>query len=70
MKDAEYAEQIKFQIFPIFIFRVMVIFVLKSLQFSMNFLDNSKNENWKIYFSFDQHIKTEGKGGPGRSAYP
>ena len=28
---------IKFQIFPIFIFRVMVIFVMSSPQFSMNF---------------------------------
>ena len=30
----------------------MVIFVLKSPQFSMNFHDNSKNKNLKIDFSF------------------
>ena len=40
----------KFQIFPIFIFRVMVIFALKCPQFSINFYDNSKNE--KTDFSF------------------
>ena len=31
----------------------MVIFVLKSPQFSMNFHDKSKNNNQKIDFSFD-----------------
>ena len=30
----------------------MVIFVLKSPQFSMNFHDNLKNRNWKTDFSF------------------
>ena len=30
----------------------LVIFVFKSPQFSMNFHDNSKNENWKIDISF------------------
>ena len=30
----------------------MVIFVLKSSQFSMNFHDYSKNNNWKIDYSF------------------
>ena len=34
--------------FPISVFRVMVIFVLKSPQFSMNFHDISKNKNRKI----------------------
>ena len=34
----------KFPVFPIFIYLVMVIFVLKSHQFSMNLHDNSKNK--------------------------
>merc|ERR1719154_279999 len=38
--------------FQIFIKRVMVIFVLKCPPFSMNFHDNSKNKNRKIYFLF------------------
>ena len=57
--------------FQIFIFRVMVIFVLKSSQFSMNFHDNSK-----IDFSFvsahgASSIKTgsklRGGGGQGKT---
>ena len=43
--------KIKFQIFQIFIFRVMVIFVTSSPQFSMNFQDNLKNKNCKKKFS-------------------
>ena len=39
--------------FPIFIFRVTVIFVLKSPKFSMNFHDNSKNKNREMDFSID-----------------
>ena len=39
--------------FLTFISRVMVIFVLKSPQFSMNFHDNSIKKNWKIDFLFD-----------------
>ena len=31
----------------------MVIFVLKSTQFSMNFHNKSKTKNWKIDFKFD-----------------
>ena len=34
--------------FKYFIFRVMVIFILKTPQFSMNFYDNSKNKNRKM----------------------
>ena len=61
----------QFQIFQIFIFRVMVFFVLKSLQFSMNFQDNSKNKNCKNWFLIrviilrifhKNRIKTEGGG--------
>ena len=48
------------------IFRVMVIFFTQTHQFSMNFHDNLKNKNRKIYFSFvSTHclsfIKTESK---------
>ena len=42
----------KFVIFQIFIFRVVVIFVTSSLQFSMKFCDNSKNKNWRIFLLF------------------
>ena len=54
MKDAESAESKEKSNFWFlqFIFRVMVIFVLKSSQFSMNFHDKSKNKNWKIDLSF------------------
>ena len=53
MKDAECAESKEISNFrSIFIFRFMVIFVLKSHQLLMNFYDNSKNENRKIDFSF------------------
>ena len=45
--------KIKFQNFPIFICRVMVIFVTSSPQISMNFHDNLKNKNHKHFlFSF------------------
>ena len=53
MKDAECAESSEKSIFRFLSFRVMVIFVLKSPQFSMNFHDNSKNKNRKIDFSLD-----------------
>ena len=55
MKDAECAVTNEKSIFR-FIFLVMVIFVLKLPQFSMNFHDNLKNKirkNRKIDFSFD-----------------
>ena len=44
MKDPESAESTEKSNLRFFIFRVMVIFVLKSSQFSMNFEDNSKNK--------------------------
>ena len=40
----------------------MVIFVLKSPQFSMNFHDNLKNKNRKIDFSFGVYISLLGTG--------
>ena len=49
-------KKILFQIFPIFIFWVIVIFshfCSKNCQFSMNFHDNSKNSDRKIDFLFD-----------------
>ena len=66
--------KIKFQIFQNFIFRDIVIFVLKSHQFLMKFHDISKNKIWKIYFSFvlahyTSSIKTGSKLSGGGSAY-
>ena len=67
----------KNQISGFFYFRVMVIFELKSPQFSMTFHHNSKNKIRKIvsYIRFNtlciihkNRIKTEGWGGG--SAYP
>ena len=42
----------KFNIFPIFIFRVMVILVTSSSQFSVKFCDSSKNKNQRIFVLF------------------
>ena len=78
MKDpesAELKEKSNFRFFPIFILRVMVIFVTSSHQFSMNFRDNLKNKNRKIDFLFDSKhcasfIKTGAKLRGGWSAYP
>ena len=51
MKDAKCAESKEKTIFPIFVFRVMVIFILKSPQFSMNFNENfHENKNREINF--------------------
>ena len=64
----------KFQIFQIFIFRVIANFVTSSSQFLMSFHDNPKNKNWQkniilylILFSTlriinRNWIKTEGRG--------
>ena len=49
IQNCSNSHEVKFQIF---IFRVMVIFVLNTPQFLMNFHDNSKNRNRKIDFSF------------------
>ena len=60
--------------FLIFVFQVMVIFVLKSPQFSISFNDSS--ENWFfIRFStlrifHENGIKTEGEGTGRGSSYP
>ena len=82
IRDAEYAETNEKSIFRFFeksIFRAMVIFVLKSPQFSMNFHDNSKNKNWKnrkkdfsfISAHFASFMKVGSKlRGEGGSAYP
>ena len=56
IKDPESKEKSfkksNFRFFQFLFFRVMVIFVLKSSQFSKNFHDNLKNKNRKNYFSF------------------
>ena len=86
MKDTDQLNQKKIQISD-FYFQIsghfLVIFVLKSPQFSMNFHNSSKNKNWKIDFSFvsaycASSIKTgsklrggrEREGGEEQSAYP
>ena len=70
---------IQFQIFTIFIFRVINIlghFCSKNCQYSMNFHDNSKNKNQKYDFTFDSaHCPSFMKMGAnlregGWSAYP
>ena len=56
MEDAECAEskeKSNFRFFRFLFFRVMVIFVLKTPQFSIHFHDNSKNKNQKIDFLSD-----------------
>ena len=66
----------KFMMFPISIFPVMVIFVLKSPKFLIHSNDNSKNKKRKIDFSFDSthcashEVGSKLKAGPGGSTYP
>ena len=47
---------IKFQIFPILIFRVMVIFVLKIVNFRLTFMITRKLKIAKLFFHSFQHI--------------
>ena len=84
MKDAEWAESKEKSYFRFLFFKLwsfLVIIVLKSPQISMNFLDNSKNKNRNVNFSFDSahcasfmkmgsKLRGEGRGGLRGSVYP
>ena len=55
MKDEEcdeWKEKSNFRFLFSDLWSLLVILVFKSPLFSLNFHDNSKNKNWKIYFPF------------------